>query len=73
MPIAEIQSQWVADLLQGSTALPSKQEMNREIARYSAATVKRYGRSARHAIQVDFLGYLREISKERAGTAWNAR
>jgi hypothetical protein len=73
MPIAEIQSQWVADLLQGRTALPPRQQMNREIARYGAATAKRYGRSARHAIQVDFLGYLREISKERAGAAWNVR
>ena len=73
MPIAEIQSQWVADLLQGRTALPPEQQMNREIARYSAATAKRYGRSARHAIQVDFLGYLREIRRERAGTAWTAR
>ena len=73
MPITEIQSQWVADLLQGSATLPSEQEMNREIARYSAATAKRYGRSARHAIQVDFLRYVREFSKERAGSAWNVR
>jgi dimethylaniline monooxygenase (N-oxide forming) len=73
MPIAEIQSQWVADLLEGRTSLPPDQEMNREIARYRAATARRYGRSAGRAIQVDFLGYLREISKERAGAAWNVR
>lgn len=73
MPIAEIQSQWVADLLEGRRSLPPDQEMNREIARYRAATARRYGRSAGHAIQVDFLGYLREISKERAGAAWNVR
>ena len=65
MPIAEIQSEWAADLLQGRTALPPEQQMNREIARYSAAVAKRYGRSAGHAIQVDFLAYLREISRER--------
>jgi hypothetical protein len=73
MPIAEIQSQWVADLLEGRTSLPPDQEMNREIARYRAATARRYGRSAGRAIQVDFRGYLREISKERAGAAWNVR
>jgi hypothetical protein len=65
MPIAEVQSEWVADLLQGRTALPPERQMNREIARYAAVTGKRFGRSARHAIQVDFLAYLREISRER--------
>jgi hypothetical protein len=64
-PIAEIQSEWVADLLQGHLALPSAQQMDREIARYAAATARRYGDSAKHAIQVDFLGYMREIRRER--------
>ena len=68
MPLAEIQSEWVADLLQGRTALPSEQQMNHEIARYVAVTARRYGRSARHTIQVDFLAYLREISRERRMT-----
>jgi len=65
MPIAEIQSQWVADLLQGRATLPPEPEMNQEIARYRAATAKRYVRPGRHTIQVDFLAYLREIRKER--------
>jgi thioredoxin reductase len=65
MPIAEIQSQWVADVLQGSATLPTKQRMNREIARYTAATVMRYRASGKHAIQVDFLAYMREIRRER--------
>jgi len=47
--------------------------MNREIARYHTATAKRYGPSVRHAIQVDFLAYLREIRKERqVGVRQNA-
>ena len=65
MPIAEIQSEWVADLLEGRATLPPEREMNREIARYRAVTAKRYVRSTRHAIQVDFLAYLREIRRER--------
>jgi hypothetical protein len=73
MPIAEIQSQWVADLLEGHSALPPEAEMNGEIARYRATTAKRYVRPARHAIQVDFLGYLREIRKERQAGARRAR
>jgi dimethylaniline monooxygenase (N-oxide forming) len=65
MPLAEIQSEWVADLLQGTATLPPEQQMNREIARYTAATVRRYGASTRHTIQVDFLAYMREIARER--------
>jgi hypothetical protein len=65
MPIAEVQSEWVADLLEGRAALPPEREMNREIARYRAMTTKRYARSTRDTIQVDFLAYLREIRRER--------
>ena len=65
MPIAEIQSEWVADLLQDRAILPPERQMNREIARYTSATTKRYGRSAKYAIQVDFLSYLREIRRAR--------
>ena len=65
MPIAEMQSQWVADLLQDRAILPPERQMNREIARYTSATTKRYGRSAKYAIQVDFLSYLREIRRAR--------
>ena len=66
MPVAEAQSQWVADLLDGRAALPPEPEMNREITRYRTATARRYKRSGGQAIQVDFLPYLREISRERA-------
>jgi len=66
MPVAEIQSHWVADLLQGRATLPPEPEMNREIASYRTATANRY---ARHGIQVDFLPYLTEIMKERVAGA----
>jgi len=69
MPIAEIQSQWVADLLAGRATLPPEPEMNREIARYRTATAKRYRRPAEQAIQVDFLAYVREIRRERRAGA----
>jgi hypothetical protein len=65
MPLAEAQSHWVADLIDGRAALPPVAVMNREIASYRAATVKRYGDSARHRIQVDFLAYQRELRRER--------
>jgi hypothetical protein len=47
--------------------------MRREIAAYRAATAKRYGRGTSHAIQVDFLAYLRQIRRERRAGAWRAR
>ncbi len=73
MPVAEIQSQWVADLLEGRAVLPPEPEMNREISAYRAATARRYARSGRYAIHVDFLPYLREIRKERAAGARRGR
>ena len=69
MPLAEAQSQWVADLLDGTAALPSKAEMRREIARYHRKLEKRYVKSKRHTIQVDFLDHLAELSKERTAGA----
>jgi dimethylaniline monooxygenase (N-oxide forming) len=73
MPIAEIQSEWVADLMQGRAALPPEPQMNREIARYRMVTATRYARSSRPAIQVDFLPYLREIARERQAGARRSR
>ena len=73
MPLAEAQSHWVADLLQGRAVLPPQPEMNREIAAYRGATARRYARSARHLIQVDFLPYLSEIRAERQAGARRGR
>jgi hypothetical protein len=66
MPLAEAQSEWVADLLDGSATLPSGREMQAEIAAYHRAVEKRYVKSKRHTIQVDFLEHLAELKKERA-------
>src|SRR5215469_6353458 len=73
MPIAEAQSQWVADLLEGRATLPSQVQMHREITGYRRAAARRYGPSAKHAIQVDFLAYLREIRRERSRALAPAR
>ena len=65
MPLAEAQSEWVADLLEGTATLPSEREMRREIADYHRTQAKRYVRSKRHTIQVDFLDHLAELKKAR--------
>jgi hypothetical protein len=65
MPLAEIQSAWVADLITGHGALPSYDEMRVQIRRYDESVRKRYVASKRHTIQVDFHKYYAEIERER--------
>jgi dimethylaniline monooxygenase (N-oxide forming) len=65
MPIAEAQSEWVADLLEGKVELPSRERMHRVIEREDARMARRYVASKRHTIQVDFLPYMRTIRRER--------
>jgi thioredoxin reductase len=72
MPIAEAQSEWVADLLAGKAALPSEPEMRDEIEQYERRMRKRYVASKRHTIQVDFHPYLRELRRERKRAAQGA-
>jgi thioredoxin reductase len=69
MPIAEAQSEWVADLLGGRGTLPPPAEMRAQIASSEAKMRKRYVASKRHTIQVDFHPYLRELRKERRRAA----
>ncbi len=65
MPIAEAQSEWIADLLTDGAALPLAAEMRKEIAGYERWMDKRFVSSKRHTIEVDFYPYLREIKRER--------
>jgi cation diffusion facilitator CzcD-associated flavoprotein CzcO len=65
MPIAELQSEWVADLLEGKAGLPSRERMRASIARDDRKLKRRYVASKRHTIQVDFYPYLRELQRER--------
>ena len=65
MPIAEAQSEWIADLLTEGASLPLADQMRREIAAYERWMDKRFVSSKRHTIEVDFHPYLREIRKER--------
>ncbi|MFO0808920.1 MAG: NAD(P)-binding domain-containing protein [Gemmataceae bacterium] len=65
MPLAEEQSRWVADLLDGTCHLPSPAEMQGRIERDQAKMRKRYTASPRHTIQVDFYPYLDDLRRER--------
>ena len=65
MPLAEAQSEWVADLLEGRTELPDSEGMHRVIAREDRRMARRYVASKRHTIQVDFQPYIRTLRRER--------
>ncbi|MEX1142529.1 MAG: NAD(P)-binding domain-containing protein [Thermoleophilaceae bacterium] len=65
MPIAELQSEWVADLLEGRVELPGRARMLKQIEREQRAMRKRYVASKRHTIQVDFHPYMRQLRRER--------
>ena len=68
MPIAELQSEWIADVLQGRAALPDAATMREEIADEEEAMRRRYVASTRHTIQVDFHPYMRLLRAERRRT-----
>lgn len=65
MPLAELQSRWVADIVTGVTGLPGRSEMQADIVRRKYLMRRRYTQSARHTIQVDFHPYSIELEKER--------
>jgi hypothetical protein len=65
MPIAEAQSEWVADLISGRAQLPAPTAMREQISEEEAKQAKRFVASKRHTVEVDFFPYLREIRRER--------
>lgn len=65
MPLAEAQSEWIADVLEGKVPLPDRERMLKTIEREDRRMSRRYVRSPRHTIQVDFYDYLRTVARER--------
>lgn len=70
MPLSEAQGRWVADYLRGEYALPSPAEMKADMEAERDRMFKRYVKSKRHTMQVDFDDYLYDLNKEiKRGTA----
>jgi len=65
MPLAEAQSRWIAALLQGKELLPSSGQMARVMQKEHERYERRFYRSPRHTMQVDFDGYLHDLSRAR--------
>src|SRR5438445_13534773 len=65
MPLAEVQSEWVAEYLLGEYAMPSEDEVREDIESERAAMFKRYLKSKRHTMEVDFDEYIYRLARER--------
>jgi dimethylaniline monooxygenase (N-oxide forming) len=64
MPIAERQGVWVGDYLSGRYALPSQAEMRADMERERKRMFKRYVKSKRHTMQVDYDDFMLELQRE---------
>jgi dimethylaniline monooxygenase (N-oxide forming) len=68
MPLAEAQAKLIAAHLAGDYAFPPADVMQAELERERQAKARRYVRSPRHTMQVDFERYLHALAREmRAG------
>jgi cation diffusion facilitator CzcD-associated flavoprotein CzcO len=68
MPVAELQSRWVAGLLSGRLGLPDRATMQRVIAADQRAIRRRFVDSSRHTIQVDYWPYIFTLRRALANT-----
>lgn len=62
----EYQSEWVADLVTGTSVLPSRDAMRAWVIQDRADMARRYVRSRRHTMQVDYWRYIRAMKEARA-------
>ncbi len=73
MPLAEAQSNWVADHLTGRYAPPSTGEIRRQMLADHERLRRRFYDSPRHTMEVDFDQYLWDLSRERRRGARRAQ
>ncbi|XP_060088549.1 flavin-containing monooxygenase 5-like [Heteronotia binoei] len=62
MPISELQARWVTRVFKGLCELPLANDMLEDIRFKEVEMAKRYVRSRRHTIQVDYIEYMDEIA-----------
>ena len=65
IPLYEYQSVWVADILSGTIPMPDRAMMRKWIDADQEAMSKRYLRSERHTMQVDYWRYIRTMKEAR--------
>eukprot|EP00743_Colponemidia_sp_Colp-15_P007028 GILK01007584.1.p1 GENE.GILK01007584.1~~GILK01007584.1.p1 ORF type:complete len:556 (-),score=75.63 GILK01007584.1:115-1755(-) len=64
MPVSDMQCRWFVKTITGELTLPTESQMNQDIIRKKAEMAKRYKRSARHTIQVDYTPYMDELASQ---------
>lgn len=67
IPLTEYQAEWVGDVIVGAVPLPPVAQMQEWIDDDRRATAKRYVRSQRHTMQVDYWRYIRTMKRARRG------
>jgi dimethylaniline monooxygenase (N-oxide forming) len=72
MPLAEEQGKWIAEHITGAYAMPPSQEVAADIAAERKAHAKRFYKSDRHTMEVDFDEWLAGVRKERSRGAERA-
>ncbi|KAI1707994.1 flavin-binding monooxygenase-like domain-containing protein [Ditylenchus destructor] len=73
MPIAEMQARVFFDVLAGRTKLPTEEDMFQDIHRKRDAMDRRYVKSLRHTIQVDFVDFMDELGDMIGCTPYPSR
>ncbi|XP_038069073.1 flavin-containing monooxygenase 5-like [Patiria miniata] len=63
-PCSEIQSRWAARVFTGQARLPSRPEMEASIKKAKDDMRKRYVKSQRHTLQVDWIKYMDSVAIE---------
>ncbi|XP_064371776.1 flavin-containing monooxygenase 5-like [Dromaius novaehollandiae] len=62
MPISELQCRWATRVFKGLNKLPPRCDMEADINQKKEEMAKRYVRSQRHTIQVDYIPYMDELA-----------
>ncbi|XP_071607355.1 flavin-containing monooxygenase 5-like [Heliangelus exortis] len=62
MPISELQSRWATRVFKGLSKLPPRHDMEADIKQKKKAMAKKYVKSQRHTIQVDYIAYMDELA-----------
>ncbi|KFQ18147.1 Dimethylaniline monooxygenase [N-oxide-forming] 5, partial [Merops nubicus] len=64
MPISELQCRWATRIFKGLHILPPPANMLADIAQAKENMAKRYVKSQRHTIQVDYIPYMDELASQ---------
>ena len=63
MQPAELQARLIADYLVGEVAFPDAETMRREMLEMQGANDRRFVRSTRHTMEVDFVPFLHSLRR----------